>query len=105
MPNFYHASGETDPTKVTSTVGTGSTVQKLEDKAAEAILNLRPQAPSLGSTKNGKGKKKHIHRSDSEIWEAEVNALEEPTDSLEVWFAGCHCGKPHSHGFTSKHAV
>ncbi|EJD04194.1 uncharacterized protein FOMMEDRAFT_167433 [Fomitiporia mediterranea MF3/22] len=83
MPNFYHHSPDSDP-------------KSAETAGSEAITAVPKtfSSPDQGAVKVNKPKAKKMgkHRSESEMFEATVNAQSGvDTDVLEVFFAGCHC--------------
>ncbi|KAL5495495.1 hypothetical protein ACEPAI_958 [Sanghuangporus weigelae] len=83
LPNFYHNALLAEPREPEIAgsphlSGLPKTISDIGQKDAHA-----GHTPDPGMRK---------HRSDSERWEATINAKTGvKTDAFEVWFAGCHC--------------
>ena len=87
MPNFYHASPDSEPTVAESSISaiSKSFIQS-ELSATEAFATAKRSERHEPSVSTGQ------HRSSFQAWEEEVNASTDiKTDVKEVWFAGCHC--------------
>ncbi|KAL5518743.1 hypothetical protein ACEPAH_426 [Sanghuangporus vaninii] len=84
LPNFYHNDPLAEP-------------REAETAGSERLTAIPRTFQDLGEQSTAirdtlKSGKIHKHRSDSQMWEAAINAKTgNKTDALEVWFAGCHC--------------